>query len=263
MEPDGAPTLHQRLLAAHLHLGPESLLVLRSAVAVHGLQGLVGDSVAQLALPPGLERRQRSALDIHFWDVPGSQRQLVDGLPVTTVRRTLADVARLLPRMQAVSCIDSALNLELLTEAELPDVAAMMGRKRHCVTGRRRLAEARSGAQSPLETRVRLRADDGGLCPDALQVPIVGASGQLLGYGDIGYQLRNGTWLIVEADGRSVHELPEAILHDRHRQNAFVSSADAAIIRFTWDDTTRPDIIPAVLRPALDRGGWRPGPRRP
>jgi hypothetical protein len=258
VESDGPATPHQAHLAAQLHLGPESLLILRSAVAVHGLQGIVGAYVPQLAMPPGLERRQRHDLDIHFWDIPDEERELVDGLPVTTLRRTLADVARLLPRMQAVSCVDSALNLGLLTEADLSDVAAMMHRKRHCVAGRGRLAEARLGAQSPLETRVRLRAADGGLPPDALQVPVRDSSGVLLGYGDIGYLLGDGTWLIVEADGRSIHELPEALLHDRRRQNAFLAAAGHRILRFTWDDTQLAAHIPTVLRPALERGGWSP-----
>jgi hypothetical protein len=142
-------------------------------------------------------------------------------------------------------------------------VAELLHRRRNCVAGRRHLAEARFDAQSPLETRVRLRADDANLRPDALQVPIVDADGALLGYGDIGYHLANGAWLIVEADGRSVHERPEAILHDRQRQNAFLSRGQAATVRFTWEDTRRDSDIPRVLRPLLNRAGWRPDPRRP
>ena len=64
--------------------------------------------------------------------------------------------------------------------------------------------------------------------------------------------------LVVEADGRSVHELPEAILHDRRRQNAFVGVPDVTVVRFTWDDTRRDAYIPGVLRPILARAGWRP-----
>ncbi len=261
VEPTVAASPRQLLLAAHLHLGPESVLIVRSGLQVHGIQGAIGWSAPQLALPPGLEKRQRDGLDIHFWALTGEQITTVDGLPVTTVARTLADAVRLLPRLQAVSCVDSALHLGLVTTDDLPLIASMMRRRRQCVSGRLRLNEARIGAQSPLETRVRLRAADGGLPPDELQVPIRDRSGLLLGYADMGYRLPDGTWLVVEADGRSVHELPEALLHDRRRQNAFLSGAQARILRFTWADTVHAGYIPGVLRPLLDQAGWRP--RRP
>lgn len=249
------------LRAAHAHLGPESTLVLGSALRMHGIAGVVGRTIPQLAVPPGLEKHQRPGVQIHVWQIADDQRVYVEGLPVTSIHRTLADTTRHLPRLQAVSCLDSALHLGAVTVDDLQQVRALMRRRRHCVAGRARLAEARIGAQSPLETRVRLRATDGGFPPDALQVPITTANGTVIGYGDIGYHLPNGTWLVVEADGRAVHELPEAILHDRHRQNAFTGQAGAATIRFTWADTLAPHTIPSVLRPALSRAGWRPNPR--
>ena len=112
----------------------------------------------QLALPPGLERRQRDGIDLHFWDIPESDVTIVDGLRVTSLQRTVADVSRLLPRFVAVSCLDSALDQGLLDLGDLDAVRDLMARRRNCVAGRRHLAEARVGAQSPLETRVRLRA---------------------------------------------------------------------------------------------------------
>jgi hypothetical protein len=164
--------------------------------------------------------------------------------------------------MQAVACLDSALDLKLVEQSSLPDIAQLMRRKPMCVSARRRLAECRVGAQSPLETRVRLRATDEGLPPDELQVPVVSPAGAVLGYGDMGYRLPDGRWLIVEADGRSVHELPEAVLHDRRRQNSFSALADVSVLRFTWPDTQSRLTIPNVLRPLLEREGWRPNPRR-
>ena len=234
-----------------------------SAASIHGIQGVVARTVPELAVPPGLERAQRSGIHIHVWSIPDDERVFVDGLPVTSVVRTLADCARLLPRMQAVACLDSALNLGLIRIDGVTDLRSMMIRKRQCVAGRRRLLEARVGAQSPLETRVRLHASDGGFPPDAMQVPIRDSSGRLLGYGDIGYELPDGSWLIVEADGRSVHELPEALLHDRRRQNSFLGANVTSLLRFTWEDTKHSAHIPNVLGTALAKAGWRRDPRRP
>ena len=218
--------------AAQLHLGPESTLVLASAARIHGIQGPLGPRVPQVSVPPGLEKRQRSGIELHFWAIPDEQRCTVGGLTVTTVARTLADLMRLLPRMQAVASLDSALHLGLALPEDVLTVASLMRRRVHCVTGRRHLSEGRLGAQSPLETRVRLRASEGGWAPDALQVPVLDEAGILLGYGDMGYRLPDGTWLIVEADGASVHELPQALLHDRRRQNAFLNAGVRSVIRF-------------------------------
>ncbi len=255
---DGFPlALH----AAAAHLGVEACAVIASALRVYGIDGVVGDRLPEFALPPGLERRQRPGVVLHFWEVHPADIVEIDGLNVTSPIRTLADACRLLPRLQAVSCLDSALHKGVVTLDDLSAIRGAMSRRPGCVSGRRRLLECRPGAQSPLETRVRLRADDAGMSPDALQVPIVDADGVLLGYGDMGFRLPDGNWLIVEADGHEVHELPEALLHDRRRQNAFLASAGARIVRFTWDDTAAPSYIPSVLRPLLSEARWRPSPR--
>lgn len=253
----------QRERAALLHLGPGAYLVLASAASLHGMLGPVGARAPQLAVPPGLEKRQRSGIELHFWNIPHGELVVVDEMLATSVKQTLADCARLLPRMQAVSCLDSALHLGLISMQELLDLRGLMSRKRQCVAGRQRLLEARLGAQSPLETRVRLRASDAGFAPDALQVPIRSASSVLLGYGDMGYELPDGSWLIVEADGLRYHDQPDALLHDRRRQNAFLNARVASIVRFTWDDTAHDAYIPSVLAAALGKAGWRPKRSRP
>lgn len=255
--PVAIESIQERIACAALHAGPESIVVAGSGATIHGVAGVPLGRAPQLALPPGLERRQRDGIDLHFWDIPESDVTIVNGLRVTSLLRTVADVCRLLPRFAAVSCVDSALDQGLLHPDDMDVVRDLMARRRNCVAGRRHLAEARVGAQSPLETRVRLRAYDAGLPPDALQVPVYSSGGVLLGYGDIGYQLPSGGWLIVEADGRSVHELPEALLHDRRRQNAFLGERDITMVRFTWEDTRHDAYIPGVLRPILKRHGWR------
>ena len=261
--PTGLDSARDLIVAATLHAGPEAVAVLGSAATLHGLAGVPRRLAPQIALPPGLERRQRNGIDLHFWDLPDEEITTVDGLPVTTLARTVADVCRLLPRFVAVSCVDSAIDAGLLDPADLDGIARGMARRRNCVAGRRHLGEARWGAQSPLETRVRLRACDAGLAPDVLQVPVYSPGGVLLGFGDMGYRLPSGGLLVVEADGRSVHEQPAAVLHDRRRQNAFLAVPGVLMLRFTWDDTRSASYIPAALRPILTRSGWRPNRGRP
>jgi very-short-patch-repair endonuclease len=47
--------------------------------------------------------------------------------------------------------------------------------------------------------------------------------------------------LFIEIDGRTSHDRPEALLYDRHRQNAVVAHLGWNPLRYTWDDiTSRP-----------------------
>ncbi len=239
------------------HVGPESVAVIGSAAIVHGLQGLPQVWTPQLAVPPGLERRQRAGMEIHVWDLGEHEVVVVDAIAVTNVIRTLADVCRVLPDLQSVALVDSAMHQRLIRPEQLPDVRAMMERRRGCVAGRRRLELARAGAQSPGETRVRLLAAQAGMPPDELQVPVRDRHGRLLGYADLGYRLANG-WLLVEFDGRNVHELPDAVLADRHRQNAMLAQAGTIMVRFAWEDTYSAATIDRALRPILTAAGWRP-----
>ncbi len=251
------------LRAALAQLGDEAVAVLGSAAIVRGLEGLPRRWTPQVAMPRGLERAQREGIDLHFWTIPAAQVEIVDDIPVTSVVRTLADVCRLLTREQAVCLVDSALNRGLIVPDALADVHDLMARRPNSVVGRRHLGLARVGAQSPGETRVRLILGDAGLPPDALQVPRRDRDGRLLGYADLGYRLAESEWLLVEFDGRSIHERPEALLADRHRQNAILSAGSDRMVRFAWEDTLSPETIPAVVRPILESAGWRPSPAPP
>ena len=108
-------------------------------------------------------------------------------------------------------------------------------------------------AESPLETFARLQCTDAGMPPDELQVEIRSAAGHLLGRGDLGWRLDGDRWLIAEIDGREFHESPEAVLHDRRRQNALLTTGRVDLLRFTWPDITARTVIPAAIRAALRR----------
>ena len=107
-------------------------------------------------------------------------------------------------------------------------------------------------AESPLETFARLECVDAGVPPDDL-VEIRSSRGHLLGRGDLGWRLPHGRWLIAEIDGREFHERPDALLRDRSRQNALVSSGRVDILRFTATDLSTRAIVPSTVRTALNR----------
>ncbi len=238
-----------RLSAAQLVHGPNAFAVLDTAARVHRLEGLpFGDGTIHLARAPGQERHQQPGVRLHTWRTDPSDLTVADGVPATTVVRTLADLILTSGRFVAVSLLDSALNLRHLKPAELEQVEARLVGMRGALNARKYLAAANGLAQSPLETRVRLIATDAGLAPHHLQYPVRSPHGVILGYGDLAWERPGRRVLIAEADGREPHERPEALFQDRFRANDFTGTGRVDMVRFTWDDLKRPGYVVSVLR---------------
>ena len=71
------------------------------------------------------------------WDLPGEQVVMVNGLPATSIARTVADCCRLLSRFDAVALVDSALHQGLITTDQFDEITVLMARRPRCRTGRR------------------------------------------------------------------------------------------------------------------------------
>jgi hypothetical protein len=240
-----------RIRSAMLSAGDDCVAVEGTAAHLLGIAGgPPGDHPVRLAYPPELARRQRIVdLDLRYSQLtlePGEIVQ-VDGLRVTSAVRTVADLLRTTDRLTAVSVVDSALSRGLLQVADLPAVVEAMGAHRWSVRAQELLFETDGRAESPLESRSRLRARDGGVPPDDLQVDIHDANGQFVARVDM---LWRAGRLIGEADGAEFHERPAALFRDRERQNALIALG-YRIVRFTWKDTVRPGDVPAMIRAAL------------
>ncbi|WP_431943145.1 type IV toxin-antitoxin system AbiEi family antitoxin domain-containing protein [Micromonospora marina] len=222
-----APVSFRRAMirAAIASIGPGAVAVLDTAAELHGIAGLPPTAAIHVPVPPHrphVQRRAEPSLTVHQLTLGDADVCRADGVPVTTPARTVADVLLRARRYPAVCVLDSALDQGILAEAD----------------GR---------AQSPLETRARLRCVDGGVPPEVLQLPVRDDDGYLLGIGDLAWR---GARLIAEADGRAPHLTPEAVYADRFRQNRLVN-AGWRILRFTWSDTMRPDYIPQTVKHAL------------
>ncbi|MFF0149703.1 hypothetical protein [Micromonospora sp. NPDC005203] len=171
----------------------------------------------------------------------------IAGVRATSPLRTVADVLLRVDRYPAVSVLDSALSRGRVNPAQLAVIPSLIRGRRGAVAARACLAEADGRAQSPLETRSRLRCVDGRVPPDTLQLQVRDDDGYLLGIGDLGWRSPR---VIAEADGRDAHATPEALFADRRRQNRLIN-AGWTILRFTWRDTLHPDYIPHTVREAI------------
>ncbi|GAB3948986.1 hypothetical protein GCM10027614_47030 [Micromonospora vulcania] len=247
---DEPPARRCRIRAAVLSLGPQAHAVFGTAAELHGIAGLPRCDEIHVALPGRAARLARvsdPAIMLHQLEHPPHAVLRVNGIAATTSRVTVAEIILRERRYAAVSVLDSALNQGLLTAECLATIPVLIRGRRGAVAARGYLTEADGRAQSPLETRARLRCVDGRVPPDALQLEIRDDDGYLLGIGDLGWR---GARLIAEADGRDAHASPAAVFADRRRQNRLVN-AGWTVLRFTWSDTLQPDYIPQTVRQAL------------
>ena len=198
------------------------------------------------------EQRRRNRPDLRFYSrsIGCGEVEKRDGVPVTTIARTLADLATSLERMHAVWALDNALRRRLCAKA---DVSAVIERWRGgtgCVSARERLDEADGLAESILETAGRLVLRDRGVPLPIPQYELWAPDGTQLAWLDGAY-LREK--VALEFDGADPHGLPEAVFRDRWRQNG-LPELGWTVLRFTWWDVMRdPDGVAAIVQRTLRR----------
>jgi putative AbiEi antitoxin of type IV toxin-antitoxin system len=185
--------------------------------------------------------------------LPSHHVTMVDGLPTTTIARTVIDIARMSTLEGAVVSMDSALRLGLTSIEELAAVA------RECRTwpgaagamGALRLANAL--AQSPLETVSRIAMFRMHLPEPELQAPFYDAEG-LIGYTDF-YWKKHRT--VGEADGRMKYGDPQALWDEKRREDR-LREAGVQVVRWSFDDMKyRPKSVHQRILAAFRRGDGR------
>jgi hypothetical protein len=217
---------------AALLVHPGAVVCGITAARLHRFDAIPEESPGEpvhLLAPPGSPHSRRTSIVMHREHVQDGQVVRVRGLPVTSPARTLADLVLTMWRDDAVALVDAALFARVV--ADVADV-------REAVAGRRRyrrvepwwsLVDGR--AESPLETRLRLLLTDAGFAPEELQHP-VRLDGRPFARLDLAWPSRG---VCLEADGGWVHSRPEALFHDRHRQNLLMARG-WTVLRATWWD---------------------------
>jgi hypothetical protein len=218
-----ALTREGRRLAAVLASGPAAVLSHRSA-AEHWLM-LPPTGRAFHVTVPGLSgRARRPGLRVHHADV---ERVVHAGVPVTTVARTILDVAATEPATVLARCIQGAEHERLF---DLAALEPLMTPGRRGVGALRRAIEAWSDAP----TRSELERAFLELClRHGIPRPLVNA--QIEGF-EVDFAWR-AQRLIVETDG-SWHATRRALESDRDRDLVH-ALAGYRTLRFTWRQVTR------------------------
>jgi predicted transcriptional regulator of viral defense system len=248
----GRPRLevHGRWMAAVLACGPLALLSHRSAAALWGLRR--DERPGTDVCVPGPRTHSRTGVQQHC-SLTLTERDLtnVDGIPCTTVARTLVDLGDVVSRRGVERAVDQAQVLRVFDLRAIEEALQRAGPRRGAGTLRAVLADY----AGPTLTRSELEERFLAICSNAsLPSPVVNAWVSL----DDGtaYQA-DFLWrehkLIVETDGRNVHTTRKAFEHDRLRDQR-LTLAGYTVVRFTWRQITRePRRVAGALASLLAR----------
>jgi very-short-patch-repair endonuclease len=239
-------------MAAVLTGGGRAVLSYRSAGQLWGLLPRSG-SAPEVTVPSAW--RSRAGIVVHRSVLPGDERAAVDGIPVTSVPRTLLDLAVVLTRPRLERALNEAEVRELTDVLSLPDLIARYPRRRGVANLRALLDAHNPGGitRSRLEERFLsfLDAHD-------LPRPRLNADLALRGRFYEVDCLWQSHRLVVELDSRTFHDTDRAFEKDRERDRILLAEG-WRVTRVTWRQLEdEPNAITADLRELLRFRAGRP-----
>ena len=181
---------------------------------------------------------------------------VIDGLPITSLSRTVLDLARTLPWEQAVAAGDRALALGL-TRAELADGLDRMRGWPGLRSARRTVDFLDVRSESAGESVSRVRIHEAGLPPPTPQLEIFDDHGRFVARGDFGWEDKK---TVGEFDGKAKYgellkpgQTPrDAIVAEKRREN-LLRDLGWQVVRWMWSDLYRNGVIADRLLRAFAR----------
>ena len=229
-----------RWITGVLAIGADARLSCRAAGAHWGVRGWSG--ITEVTVPHQI--RSRRAIRVHVADLAPDEVTIHHGIPITTIPRTLLDLAAILPRDQAEAAARQAEIRRLTDPLSLKDLAT-----RH--HGRPGAATLRAIADAGrLSTATRSELEDAFLAlagRAALPIPEVNARVEGF-YVDAVWRKER---LAVELDSREWHDNPVAFEEDRARDRV-LAVAGWRVMRITSRQLRdEPGAVAADLRALL------------
>jgi very-short-patch-repair endonuclease len=221
----------------------------QSAALIHGLDLLKApeEGVVTVTTPPGSRSGGPGAERVirYAAELGEDHTATVLGTRVTSVARTVIDIARTSPFIEGVIVADSALRARMrddktgqkTTMAELGGVLEACARWPGIESARRVVKFADSRSESPLESAARVFFREHGLQAPELQVPLYDDEGNFIGRVDFYWSTYK---TIAEADGllkfdaRPRTEVARLLERDRRLRRT-----GRHIVHFTWGELFR------------------------
>jgi very-short-patch-repair endonuclease len=233
--------------AAGLHLAGRGAVSGLSGAYLWGADVLARSAPVEVTVPAGVRLRGQDELVVIRSALPDADVTSIAGTPVTTPLRTAFDVGRRHPLEEAVAGLDALLGRRPISVWDVRRFAAC----RPAWPGSRQLRRALSlvdtGAESVMESRLRLVLVLGGLPRPVAQYEVFDKAGFFVARLDLAYpQQRLG----IEYEGDH-HRGRGVFAHDLRRTNA-LHALGWHILRFGADDVLRhPARIVAQVRAVL------------
>jgi very-short-patch-repair endonuclease len=214
-------TRHGHWMAAVLAYGPDAVLSYRSAAALWG----IGPGFWKIEVTTPHGKRSRQGTRAHEATLHPEDIETHDGIPVTSVARTILDLAAHLDHDQLTRLIEDADRRELLDGRALQPA---MERRPHAA-GTARLRRVLATYRGTGDTRSKLERDfraliaKAGLPEPQYNVLVAGLNVDVFW----------PRWkLVVELDGRPYHSSPRSYETDRIR-DATLQKHDLRVLRVT------------------------------
>jgi hypothetical protein len=240
------------LLAACL--AGEAVASHRSAAALWDLPGARRDRVE--IITKRWERAQQAGLVVHesllLDDV---DKVVVDGIPTTSIERTIFDLCSIPSDVVVDMAIDRALRRQLTshprlvaTEARLATKGRRGATRFHRVMARR--TDGESTPESPAERQLAHALVRRGLPEPAVPFEVRDPDGRLVARCDLAYP----QWrIVIEYDSVQEHTGRSALLRDSARRNAITALGFTPVIATVDDLRNRGVRLASVIRQIRDR----------
>jgi very-short-patch-repair endonuclease len=235
-----------RRMAAVLACGPGAVLSHRSAAALWGIR-----QSDRIEVTTRASHRGPKHISVHRSPLRDDERTTHRGIPTTTVPRTLLDLSAVVHPDALRSALRQADQLRLTDPLSLIDLVERYPRRQGLAAIRALLKEASIGARvirSELEERFQAFLLRAGLPLPQTNQFVEGFEVDCV-WPDQG--------LIVELDGRAVHDTFHAFEQDRIRDRV-LAAAGWRVIRVTWRQLhEEPELLEADLRQLLSQPASR------
>jgi hypothetical protein len=242
--------LLMRAAAALATAGPGGAISHRTAAEFHGLDLLKASPQVTVTRAPGRGSRSgKTGLHVHAARLPARHVGSRLGIPVTTVARTVVDLARSEEFRAGVVVADSALHKQLTTKSQLRQVLAELPRSRGVQRAAQVVEFSDGRSESPLESIARVTFRESGLPPPELQVVLGGNEFAAR----VDFYWRDFR-TVVEVDGAMKYDDRNAAMRQL-RRDARLRHAGFEVEHFNWQEITEiPDQVAATIRIAFRRG---------
>lgn len=232
--------------AASLLLPPGAAIGLLSAAHLWGVRFLDPTPAVSAVIPLSASLRNQTRLLVRRAQLAPDDVTTLFGIPVTTPVRTAFDLARFLPRVNAVVALDAMLRQAKLSPAALLSYIDTHARWPGVVAAREAFGLSDPLAESPMETRMRLVIVDSDLPLPKPQVKIFNGK-RFVARVDFAYEEQR---LALEYDGD--HHLERSAFRFDMERLRELSLLGWRVLRFNADDVLRfPDKMVAEIRAAL------------